>query len=98
MNSICLETRKVLTNQNDFWPVFTGPLDRIEARELSRQTKEFRKVISADMVREFLQETRPAMIRRKNPIPGNPVQVAAEFLMWHLDNYFVNIELKPVNQ
>ena len=98
MNSICLETRKVLTNQSDFWPVFTGPLDRIEARELSRQTKEFRKVISADMVREFLQETRPAMIRRKNPVPGNPVQVAAEFLMWHLDNYFVNIELKPVNQ
>jgi hypothetical protein len=50
------------------------------------------------MVKEFLQETRPDMVRRKNPVSGNPVQVAAEFLMWHLDNYFVNIELKPVNQ
>lgn len=97
MNNICLETRKVLTNQNEFWPVFTGPLDRIEAKELSRQTKEFRKVISAAMVKEFLQETRPAMVRRNNPEPGNPVQVAAEFLMWHLDNYFVNIELKKVS-
>lgn len=97
MNTICLETRKILNNQNDFWPVFTGPLDRIEAKELSRQTKEFRKVISAAMVKEFLQETRPAMVRRKNPEPGNPIQVAAEFLMWHLDNYFVNIELKKVS-
>lgn len=96
MNTICLETRKVLNDQASFWPVFSGPLDRIEARELSRQTQEFRKVISAAMVKAFLQETRPDMIRRKNPVQGDPVQVASEFLMWHLDNYFVNIELKPV--
>lgn len=98
MNNICIETRKVLTNQESFWPVFTGPLDKIEAKELSIQTQEFRKVISAAMVKAFLQETRPDMIRRKNPVPGNPVQVASEFLMWHLDAYFVNIELKAVNQ
>jgi len=97
-NTICLETRKVLTNQNDFWPVFTGNLDKFEARELSRHTKEFRKVVTGSMVREFLQETRPDMIRRNNPVKGNPVQVAGEFLMWHLDHHFVNIELKPVNQ
>ena len=98
MNNICLETRKVLTNQNDFWPVFTGSLNKFESRELSRQTKEFRKVVTATMVKEFLRETMPAMVRRKNPVSGNPVQVAAEFLMWHLDDHFVNIELGPVNQ
>ena len=98
MNNICIETRKILTNQESFWPVFTGKLDRIEARELSWQTKQFRSQVTAAQIKEFLKETRPAMVRRKNPVPGNPVQVASEFLMWHLDNYFVNIELKPVNQ
>jgi hypothetical protein len=98
MNTICLETRKILKNQNDFWPVFTGKLDKIERRELSWQTKQFRSQVTAGMVKEFLQETRPAMVRRKNPVIGDPVQVASEFLMWHLDDFFVNIELKPVNQ
>jgi hypothetical protein len=93
MNKICLETRKILQNQKNFWPVFTGNLAKFEARELSRQTKEFRKVVTGTMVREFLKETRPDMVRRKNPIQGNPVQVAAEFLMYHLDDYFTNIEL-----
>lgn len=94
MNNICLETRKVLTNQDDFWPVFTGKLDKIEARELSWQTKQFRCNVTAKMVKEFLQETRPAMIRRNNPVKGNPVEVASEFLMWHLDDFFVQIKLE----
>jgi hypothetical protein len=98
MNSICLETRKILTNQESFWPVFTGKMDKIEARELSWQTKQFRTQVTATMVKEFLKETRPDMIRRNNPISGDPLEIAAQFLMWHLDDFFVNIELKPVNQ
>jgi hypothetical protein len=94
MNTICLETRKILKNQNDFWPVFTGKLDKIERRELSWQTKQFRSQVTAGMVKEFLQETRPAMVRRKNPVIGDPVQVASEFLMWHLDDFFVQIKLE----
>ena len=96
-NSICLETRKILKNQNDFWPVFTGKLDKIERRELSWQTKQFRSQVTAGMVKEFLQETRPAMVRRKNPVIGDPVQVASEFLMWHLDDFFVQIKLENIN-
>lgn len=98
MNNICLETRKVLNNQGSFWPVFTGKLDRIEARELSWQTKQFRSQVTASQVKEFLKETKPAMVRRKNPVTGDPLEIASQFLMWHLDDYFVNIELKPVNQ
>jgi len=96
MNSICLETRKILTNQESFWPVFTGKMDKIEARELSWQTKQFRSQVTATMVKEFLKETSPAMVRRNNPVPGDPLEIAAQFLMWHLDDYFVNIELKKV--
>lgn len=96
MNNICLTTRKILQDQKNFWPVFTGNLNRFESRELSRQTKDFRKVVTAGMVREFLKETRPDMVSRKNPVTGNPVQVAAEFLMYHLDDHFVNIELVKV--
>ena len=77
--------------------MFTGSLNKFESRELSRQTKEFRKVATAAMVKEFLNETRPALVRRKNPEAGNPLQVAAEFLMWHLDDHFVNIELVQVS-
>ena len=98
MNNICLETRKVLKDQEAFWPVFSGKMDKIEARELSWQTKQFRNQATAAMVKDFLKETRPDMIRRKNPVTGNPVEIASQFLMWHLDDYFVNIELKPVNQ